>query len=59
MFPIKKKTAIGLLVNLGIVGMTVIDLQAGLLLVFLIFVFEHGSDMIRRDKRALVDTTKN
>lgn len=51
MLPIKKVTAFNLVNNIAIVGMTMIDLQAGLLLVGLLFAYEHSADIVNRDKK--------
>lgn len=50
MFPIKRLTAINLVVNLIIVKMALIDARAGILCAAMIFLFEHGSDVIRRKR---------
>ena len=51
MFPIKKITMFNLLTNLSIILMTLIDYRAGLITVGLLFLFEHGDDMIRRTRK--------
>lgn len=52
MFPIKKMTMFNLMTNLSIVAMTIIDFRAGLITVLLLFMFEHGDDVVKRGKKA-------
>ena len=38
--------------NFSIVAMTIIDFRAGLITVLLLFMFEHGDDVVKRGKKA-------
>ncbi|MFR3683917.1 MAG: hypothetical protein ACLTXM_02615 [Enterococcus sp.] len=58
MFPIKRLTAINLIVNLMIVKMALIDARAGGLCVAMIFLFEHGSDVVRRKRTEKIKRTE-
>lgn len=51
MFPIKKITFFNLITNLSILVTTLINVRAGLIVVALLFLFEHGDDMIRRTRK--------
>ncbi|MGM0337663.1 hypothetical protein [Enterococcus sp. AZ007] len=51
MFPIKKITFFNLITNLSILVTTLISVRAGLIVVALLFLFEHGDDMIRRTRK--------
>ena len=51
MFPIKKITMFNLVTNLSIIVMTLIDYRAGLITVALLFMFEHGDDVVKRGKQ--------
>lgn len=51
MFPIKTLTFFNLVTNLSIVAMTIMDRRAGMLMVALLFMFEHGQTLIKRRKR--------
>ncbi len=50
MLPVKKSTIFNLLSNLGMVALAAIDIKAGLITAVLLFTFEHGGDMYRREK---------
>ena len=50
MLPVRKSTVFNLLTNLSMVALAVIDVRAGLITAGLMFVFEHGGDLYRRDR---------
>lgn len=50
MLPVRKSTIFNLLSNLGMVALAAIDVKAGLITAILLFTFEHGGDMYRREK---------
>lgn len=50
MLPVRRSTVFNLLSNLGMVALAAIDIKAGLITAVLLFTFEHGGDMYRREK---------
>lgn len=50
MLPVKKSTVFNLLTNISMVALAVIDFRAGLIAAAMMFAFEHGGDMYRREQ---------
>lgn len=50
MLPVRKSTVFNLLTNLSMVALAVIDFRAGLIAAGMMFAFEHGGDIYRRER---------